>query len=151
MIEPDKLYVSTKKQNSLKSSKKSIQSLDGSSTRKIESDDYDEICKSIGSDALDNKNIDWQDFVEKVNNKSTKISYICECNRYLQRFVFFPTSDFWYYWNIFILLFATIDFILYPYYTAQGFPEEYNHPGIILIYISSFMFFIDLILNFFLA
>jgi hypothetical protein len=65
--------------------------------------------------------------------------------------VFLPTGDFWYYWNIFILLFATIDLILYPYYTAQGFPNDIYHPGCILIYISSLIFFFDLILNFFVA
>ena len=95
---------------------------------------------------------DWEEFVKKVNNKSGGVNYICDCNRSLQRFVFLPTGDFWYLWNIFILLFATIDFILYPYYTAQGFPDfHYYDPGWLLILISSMVFLIDLILNFFVA
>ena len=72
----------------------------------------------MGSDNMEMKNLDWEQFVKKVNNKSSGISYICECNRSLQRFVFLPSGDFWYYWNILILFPATIDFILYPYYTA---------------------------------
>jgi len=98
--------------------KKSKSSGSGSNTNKIDSEDYDEICKTMGSENMEMKNIDWEEFVKKVNNKSGGVNYICECNRSLQRFVFLPSGDFWYYWNIFILLFATIDFILYPYYTA---------------------------------
>ena len=129
--------------------KKSKSSGSGSNAAdRIASEDYDEICKSMGSENMEMNNLDWEEFVKKVNNKSNTVSYICECNRSLQRFVFLPTGDFWYYWNIFILLFATIDFILYPYYTAQGFPKDIYHPGCILIYISSLIFCMDLILNF---
>jgi hypothetical protein len=50
---------------------------------RIASEDYDEICKSMGSDNIDMNNLDWEEFVKKVNNKSNTVSYICECNRSL--------------------------------------------------------------------
>ena len=62
-----------------------------------------------------------------------------------------PDDDIWYFWNIFILIFAMLESMLYPYFTAQGFPENYLNPSLVLLYLCQIVFTIDIILNFFLA
>ena len=81
---------------------------------------YDEIFHSLESENKLKKRIknqNFNEFAKRINNK-VRLVYVCECNRFLQRFVFYPNNDMWYFWNLFILPFCLIESMGYPYFTA---------------------------------
>ena len=94
---------------------------------------------------------DWESFAQKINNRAVNHRFACECNRVLQRFVFLPSNKAWYFWNLLLLVPSLIECIVYPYYTAQGFPEDPKDPMYYILLGASIFFFLDIFMNFFVA
>ena len=97
------------------------------------------------------EDFDWDSFAQKINNRAVNHHFVCECNRVLQRFVFLPSHKAWYFWNLILLIPSLIECIVYPYYTAQGFPEDPKDPMYYILLSASIFFFLDIFMNFFVA
>lgn len=83
--------------------------------------------------------------VNRINNTGWTF------NDFLNKLIIMPKSNFYIVWNIFGLFFALIESILYPFIMAQGLPDSFSHPIVLMIICSNTFFAFDIILHFFVA